>query len=231
MILSILIDCSGSELEESYPQQYPFVAVLRSSNMRCMGALISHSTVLTVSQCLNVVEMEVTLGAFDLTHRNQLERGRIRFYVHADAFRFDPKGLMAAIRFTPLAMLNNFVNIIRVSFSTANENHVNVEAGVAMGFLREPLKDDSMHSISISILNSNNSSSCSSNHANASDLICSQASSVCNLNIGAPLITHNDHGDAELIGLFSFPEHECDLLQPSGFIKINQFLRFIVTNM
>lgn len=73
---------------------------------------------MTDSQCLATPIIEVTLGAFDLTYsRQQLERDRIRFQVYSDVFRFDPQGLIGLIRFIPLAMLNNFMNIIRIPFS------------------------------------------------------------------------------------------------------------------
>lgn len=227
LLFIMIFSSSSSQLEESYPQQYPFVAVLRSSNMRCSAAMISQSAVLTVSQCLATSIIEVTLGAFDLTHANQLERGRIRFQVNSDAFRFDPQRLLGIIRFFPLAMLNNFVNIARIPFSLVDENYGNAEA-VAMGFLREPLKYDSMHAITISILNNNGS--CATNQVNQSDLMCSQASAVCHLNIGAPLIISNG-GDTELIGILTFPESECNEQQPSGFFRINQFFKFIRGNM
>lgn len=162
---------------------------------------------MTDSQSLATPIIEVTLGAFDLTYsRQQLERDRIRFQVYSDVFRFDPQGLIGLIRFTPLAMLNNFMNIIRIPFSSSiDENYGNTKA-VAMGFLREPQKYDSMHAISIH----NHKGSCTANQVSQSEMVCSKASAVCNLSLEEPLIIPIGE-EAVLIGILTFPEFEVQL--------------------
>lgn len=231
IVLMVFTSSSHSQLEESYPQQFPFLAVLDSSTQRCGGALISQSAILTVSHCLLASSaIDITLGASDLTHPHQFERGRIRFQVNSRAFRYDPNGgLFAVIRFTPLAMLNSFVNIVSIPFSSTDENFANITA-VAMGFLRQPENYDSLHFISVSTLN--NATSCAANQVNnQNDLICVGASAVCNLNIGSPMVITTDFHQNVLIGLLFSPDDECNERQPTGFARVTNSLHFIRQNM
>lgn len=225
----MIFSSATCQLEKTFPQQYPFVVVLESIHMRCGGTLISQSSVLTASRCLaDTSAINVTLGAYDLSFPRKFEQGRLKFEVNSSAFLLDPQALIGIIRLIPLAMLNRYANIARIPFTSANENFANTNA-VAVGFLREPPQSyDIMHSIAVQTLN--NTTTCTTGQPNQNHFICSQAGAVCNLNIGSPMIISNGE-EIELIGILAIPELECDERQPSGFIRITEFLRFIRANM
>lgn len=224
-----IFSSASCQLENTFPQQYPFVVVIESVNMRCCGTLISQSTIVTAGRCLsNTSTVNVTLGAYDLTNLRKFERGRFRFEVNSSGFQLDPQRMIGVIRFTPLAMINRYASLARVPFASANESFANTNA-VAVGFLREPPQScDIMHSIAVQTLN--NTAPCATGQPNQNHFICSQAGTVCNLNIGSPMIISNEE-EIELIGILAKPELECDERQSSGFIRITEFLKFIRAHM
>jgi hypothetical protein len=125
-------------------------------------------------------------------------------------------------------MLNRYARIARIPFTSAGESFANTNA-VAAGFLREPPQNyDIMHSLAVQTLN--NTIACTAGQSYQNHFICSQAGAVCNLSICSPMIISNRE-EIELIGILAIPEFECDERQPSGFIRITEFLRFIRANM
>lgn len=207
---------------------FPFAVGLFSANIRCTGSLISRRAILTVNDCLPAPITDVTLGASDLSNRN--EQTQVRFSVGEETYRRDTATPLAIIRFFPqIAFFTETVNVVTIPFQTPNEHFENIPATV-LGFLNQQQTTDPLLSWNV---NTVTNSDCRQRWISnlTADEICTFGTLGCTLALGSPLVVRNAQGWT-MIGIqFRFNNCNSHIHARSTYLRLTSSFAFIRTHM